>query len=83
MKRILLCEKKTVVGGIGPMMLWTLIIGATMVVSTLANIAHQANQDNNTTSRSNNTSSYYSSTRSRGYLRLSPFPARSAVMFPL
>lgn len=71
------------------MMLWTIIIGATMGVSTIANIAQQAsnkphteNNEYNTTQRSN-TNNYYSSNRSRGYLRLSPFPARSAVMFPL
>ncbi|GHU30641.1 hypothetical protein FACS1894166_00660 [Bacilli bacterium] len=60
------------------------MIGATMAVSTIMDVATTIAASGDSTNANKTTSNGYSSSKSsRGYLRLSPFPARSAIMMGL
>lgn len=69
------------------MMLWVIITGAVMAISTLSSLAASAGDSNSGGSNNNSNtaanSKYVSSSKSHGYLRISPFPARSAWMMPI
>ncbi|MDR3330374.1 MAG: hypothetical protein LBS76_03795 [Mycoplasmataceae bacterium] len=85
MKKMSQTAKKQTNGGIGPMMLWVLIMGVIMAIDTVSNIATSASEAGNSQNGSSSTkrSSYSASKRSNGYVRVSPFPARTAVMMNL
>lgn len=78
MKKINEQKKKEIYGGIGPMMLWVGIMGGVMIaqtiVSTITSITDNFQQHNDV-NKANNTSYKKNSM----YMRVSPFPARSAV----
>ena len=78
MKKMSQTTKKEVYGGIGPMMLWVAIMGSVMVaqtvVSTVTDICDRFNQ--NGSDNKSNASAYKKNSM---YMRVSPFPARSAM----
>jgi hypothetical protein len=86
MKKMSVAVKKQTNGGIGPMMLWVLIMGVIMAVDTITNIAVTAKESSNSQNGGSSSTKSYSSSaskRNNGYIRMSPFPARTAVMMDL
>ncbi|MDR0739539.1 MAG: hypothetical protein LBF00_01465 [Mycoplasmataceae bacterium] len=75
-------EKKQINGGIGPMMLWVIIMGVTMGINTLVNtIKTFSESDEQSSGQKKN---QYSASKSKsGYIRMSAFPSRSNIMMPL
>jgi hypothetical protein len=74
--------KKEIHGGIGPMMLWVIIMGVIMAVQTAVDVGTTlcASGNSGSSSNNNNKSNSYTSKHGMGYMRLSPFPARSSMM---
>jgi hypothetical protein len=72
-------QKIDTYGGVGPMMIWVIMIGAVMAVQTITSTALSvidAVKAPNDTSQAKSSSTRSSSS---SYLRLSPMPARSAI----
>jgi hypothetical protein len=78
MKKITNEVKKEIYGGIGPMMLWVAIMGGVMiaqtVISTITSITDSYHSNGNENKQYSSTSK-----KSSMYMRVSPFPMRSAV----
>jgi hypothetical protein len=71
-------QKKNIYGGIGPMMLWVGIMGGVMIAQTIISTITSV-CDNFQSHDANNKSNASTSKRNSMYMRVSPFPARSAV----
>jgi hypothetical protein len=78
MKKINEQQKKELSGGIGPMMLWVGIMGAVMVAQTVTSIISSVcdHYDQNGGNNKTGSSAYKKNSM---YMRVSPFPARSAM----
>jgi hypothetical protein len=78
MKKLDKKQKQEICGGIGPMMLWVAIMGTVMVtqtiVSTITSITDNFSQHND-----DNKYGSYAHKKNSMYMRVSPFPARSAM----
>jgi hypothetical protein len=86
MKKMTEQDKKQTNGGIAPMLLWVIISGICMGINAITNTAttiassthsHESNQPHKKKSQ------YYASKHNSGYIRMSPFPSRSAVSMPM
>lgn len=77
MKRIDQAKKQQISGGIGPMMMWSAMIGVSMLIGSVANIVTtlvtSGNNPNNQTSQNQNLS------RSSTRMRLSYRPSYSGL----
>lgn len=78
MKKINENQKREIYGGVGPMMLWVGIMGGVMIAQTVASTITSI-CDNFQQHDSTNKSGVSTSKKNSMYMRVSPFPARSAV----
>ncbi|MDR1991549.1 MAG: hypothetical protein LBP70_02365 [Mycoplasmataceae bacterium] len=79
-------NKKQTVGGIAPMLLWVIIMGVSMAVSTATHTASSiidAKQRAKASNEHQNKKSYYAFRQNNGYIRMSAYPSRSTMMAPL
>ncbi|MDR2636304.1 MAG: hypothetical protein LBB95_00385 [Mycoplasmataceae bacterium] len=84
MEKIKKQQKKTINGGIAPMMAWVMITGACLAVSTIASIipTNDSTCDVSNTTNSQNPQSYTKSNQ-KGFLRISPKISSSAFFLPI
>jgi hypothetical protein len=74
-------DKKQTNGGIGPMLLWVIIMGVTMTASTITNTVTSIIEAKNASKVQpyKKKSQYYASKQNNGYIRMSAYPSRSTM----
>jgi hypothetical protein len=86
MVRINETQKKEINGGIAPMMLWVVITGACLAVSTIAGLVQNAVDSSNASTTSNsstNDARNYTKSNQKGFIRISPKMSSSAFFLPI
>jgi hypothetical protein len=76
-------DKKNNCGGIGPMLLWTLMVGGCMIVDTISNLAHTWTESQSSGSYYGNYNSGHTSSNYDSFdkisVKVSPFPGKSGL----
>ncbi|MDR0674981.1 MAG: hypothetical protein LBF36_01800 [Mycoplasmataceae bacterium] len=78
-------DKKKTNGGIAPMLLWVIIMGVTMAISTITHTTTSIIEAKHANSNQpyKKKSQYYASKQNNGYIRMSAYPSRSTMMTPI